>query len=164
MWADVNTKTVQGQLFRTFQHHMMGVPVDYDDEVERKRTHPMLLPKIESERMTVSNEEMLKSIEVLTPTPRKEKQSPRIPKGIIRGKDSKSTLSRSKLRRSERVLDGTQTWRGFPTPVEMEEWGIPLSPRCQSSSLEASRISRSETIVPYERRYVCVRSYGELGE
>ena len=27
----------------------MGVPVDYDDEVERKRTHPMLLPKIEPE-------------------------------------------------------------------------------------------------------------------
>ena len=36
MWADVNTKPVQGQLFRTFWHHMMGIPVDYDDEVERK--------------------------------------------------------------------------------------------------------------------------------
>ena len=28
IWADVNTKPVQGQLFRTFRHHMMGVPVD----------------------------------------------------------------------------------------------------------------------------------------
>ena len=55
---------------------MMGVPVDYDDEVERKRTHPLLLPKIEPERMTVSDEEMLKLIEVLAPTPKKEKQSP----------------------------------------------------------------------------------------
>ena len=30
----------------------------------------------------------------------------------------------------DRVLAGTQIWRGFRTPVEMEEWGIPLSPRC----------------------------------
>ena len=103
MWADVNTKPVQGLLSRTFRHHMMGVSVDYDDDVERKRTHPMLLPKIEPERITVSGEEMLKSIEVLTPTPTKEKLSPRIPKGILRGKDSKSTLLRSKLRRSEGV-------------------------------------------------------------
>ena len=56
MWADVNTKPVQGQLFRTFRHHMMGVPVDYDDDGERRRTHPMLLPKVEAERMTVSDE------------------------------------------------------------------------------------------------------------
>ena len=39
------------------------------------------------------------------------------------------------------VLAGIQIWRGFRTPVEMEEWGIPLSPRCQSSSLEASWIT-----------------------
>ena len=82
---------------------MMGVPVDYDDDVERKRTHPMLLPKIEPKRMTASDKEMLKSIEVLVPTPTKENQLPRIPKGILRGKDSKSALSRSKLRRSKGV-------------------------------------------------------------
>ena len=62
MWADVNTKPVQGQLFSTFRHHMTGVSVDYDDDVERKRTHAMLLPKIEPERMTVSDEEMLKQL------------------------------------------------------------------------------------------------------
>ena len=103
MWADVSTKPVQGQLFRTFRHHMLGVPVDYDDDVEGKRTHPMLLPKIEPERMTASDYEMLKLIEVLAPTPTKEKLPPRIPKGILRGKDSKSTSSQSKLRRSEGV-------------------------------------------------------------
>ena len=68
MRADVDPKPVQGQLFWTFRHHMMGVSVDYDDDVERKRTHPMLLPKVEAERMTVSDEEILKAIEVLAPT------------------------------------------------------------------------------------------------
>ena len=72
MWADVNTKPVQGELFRTFRHHMMGVPIDYDDGVERRRTHPMLLPKVETERMTISDEEMLEEIEVLPPTPNKK--------------------------------------------------------------------------------------------
>ena len=38
------------------------------------------------------------------------------------------------------LLAGIQIWLSFQTPVEMEEWGIPLSPRCQSSSLEASRV------------------------
>ena len=52
---------------------MMGVPIDYDDDVERRRTHPMLLPKVETERMTISDEEMLKEIEVLAPTPKKKK-------------------------------------------------------------------------------------------
>ena len=50
MWAEVNTKPVQGQLFRTFRHHMMGVPVDYNDDVERKRTHPVLLPKVDKKK------------------------------------------------------------------------------------------------------------------
>ena len=103
MWADVNNKPVQGQLFRTFRHHMMGIPIDYDDDVERRRTHPMLLPKVETERMTVSDEEMLKAIELLAPTPTKKNLSPQVPKGILRGKDSKSTSLRSKLRRSEGV-------------------------------------------------------------
>ena len=53
MWADVNTKPVQGLLFRKFRHEMMGVPVEYDDDVERRNTHPMLLPKIENERLTI---------------------------------------------------------------------------------------------------------------
>ena len=34
MWADVNTKPVQGLLFRKFCHEMMGVPVKYDDDDE----------------------------------------------------------------------------------------------------------------------------------
>jgi hypothetical protein len=44
MWADVNTKPVQGQLFQIFRHEMMGVLVEYDDDGERRRTHPKILP------------------------------------------------------------------------------------------------------------------------
>ena len=38
---------------------MMGVPVEYDDDVERRNTHPMLLPKIENERLTIPETELL---------------------------------------------------------------------------------------------------------
>ena len=103
MWADVNTNPVQGQLFWTFRHHMMVVPIYYDDDVERRRTHPMFLPKVETERMTISDKGILKAIEVLAPTLKKKKLSSQVPKGIPRGKDSKLNLSRSKVRRSKGV-------------------------------------------------------------
>ena len=101
MWADVNTKPVQGELFRIFRHQMMGVPINYDDDVERKNTHLLLLPKPEPIKMTVSDEQMLKEIKVLAPSPTKTKPSQ--PKGILRGKAKKSTSSRSKLQRDEGV-------------------------------------------------------------
>ena len=43
MWPDVNTNPVQVAIFRMFQSEMMGVPVEYDDDVERRRTHPLIL-------------------------------------------------------------------------------------------------------------------------
>ena len=46
MWADGNTKPLQGAGFRLFRHKIMGVPLDYDDDAERIRTHPALLPKL----------------------------------------------------------------------------------------------------------------------
>ena len=49
MWADVNTKPLQGQLFREMRSKLMGVPVDYDDDKERRSTHPKLLPEAELE-------------------------------------------------------------------------------------------------------------------
>ena len=44
MWADVLNKPKQGKGFRMDHSHLMNVPVDYDKEVERKNTHPRLLP------------------------------------------------------------------------------------------------------------------------
>ena len=49
MWGDINTKPLQGQLFREMRARIMGCEVDYDDEEERKRTHPKLLPPPEPE-------------------------------------------------------------------------------------------------------------------
>ena len=40
-----NTKPLQGAGFRLFRSKIMGIPENYDDEAERVRTHPQLLPK-----------------------------------------------------------------------------------------------------------------------
>ena len=45
MWADGDTKSLQGAGFRLFRPKIMGIPEDYDDEAERVRTRPLLLPK-----------------------------------------------------------------------------------------------------------------------
>ena len=45
MWVDVNTKLLQGAGLRLFRSKIMGIPENYDNEVERVRTHPQLLPK-----------------------------------------------------------------------------------------------------------------------
>ena len=51
MWTDVLNKPEQGTPFRKDRAALMNVPVEYDDEVERKRTHPKLLPKSEQEEL-----------------------------------------------------------------------------------------------------------------
>ena len=61
----------------------------------------MLLPKVETERLTISDEKMLKEIAVLAPAPKIKKSSSKAIKGIIRGKNSKSISSRSKQRQNE---------------------------------------------------------------
>ena len=45
MWADVNTKPLQGVGFRLFRSKIMGISEDYDHDTEKVRTHPQLLPK-----------------------------------------------------------------------------------------------------------------------
>ena len=45
MWADGNTKPLQGAGSRLFWSKIMEISEDYDDEAERVRTHPLLLPK-----------------------------------------------------------------------------------------------------------------------
>ena len=44
MWSDIMTKAKQGKPFYVMRSHAMNVPVDYDDEIERRNTHPSLLP------------------------------------------------------------------------------------------------------------------------
>jgi hypothetical protein len=43
MWADVLNKPKQGAAFRLDRSHLMNVPMDYDDDIERSKTHPKLL-------------------------------------------------------------------------------------------------------------------------
>ena len=80
---------------------MMGVPINYDDDVERRRTHALLLPKVEPVRMIISDEQVLKDIGVLAPVTKKMKSPPRVKKGILKGKAKKLTSPRSKPRRNE---------------------------------------------------------------
>ena len=46
MWTDVNTNPTQGKRFRIVRSHIMGISEDYDDDVECRLTHPLLLSKI----------------------------------------------------------------------------------------------------------------------
>ena len=43
MWTNVLNKPEQSVKFRLDRAELMNVPVDYDDDVERRRTHPKLL-------------------------------------------------------------------------------------------------------------------------
>ena len=104
MWADVNTKPVQGLLFRKFRHEMMGVPVEYDDDDEHRNTHPMLLPKIENERLTIPETELLKEIAVLAPTKRRPKTK------NTRGNDGKSISPRTSATAKRRSVLGEEKY------------------------------------------------------
>ena len=80
MWADINTKPVQGQLFRIFRAEMMVFAVDYDDDGERKFTHHLLLPKVESEMVSQQDGDLLEKIGIAVPKK----------KGTLQGEKSKS--------------------------------------------------------------------------
>ena len=45
MWSDVLTKPKQGKGFRVDRSWLMNCDENYDDDQERLRTHPRLLPK-----------------------------------------------------------------------------------------------------------------------
>ena len=64
MWADMNTKPTQGKLFQTQRREVMGVPMDFDDDVERRNTHPLLLPPQEADRISTTDGEILEKIGV----------------------------------------------------------------------------------------------------
>ena len=56
----------------------MGIPVEYDDNVERQRAHPLLMLKIEPMSLSRDDTEVLKKVEVIVPA----KVSVRFKKGI----------------------------------------------------------------------------------
>ena len=44
MWIDCHTKPKQSKPWRIDRSMLMNIPVDYDDDEERRNTHPKLLP------------------------------------------------------------------------------------------------------------------------
>ena len=61
MWCDILTKPKQDSGFRKFRGHLMNAHVDYDDDAERLRTHPLLLHKEDkSEAMSTADKNVLK--------------------------------------------------------------------------------------------------------
>ncbi len=55
MWADINTKALQGSLFYKMRARLMGIDENYHDDLERENTHPTLLPQ-EAQECGVSDE------------------------------------------------------------------------------------------------------------
>ena len=61
MWADINTKALQGGLFYKMRARLMGVAENYDDEAERLLTHADLLPrKLQECALPTKAEELLR--------------------------------------------------------------------------------------------------------
>ena len=67
MWDDVNTNPIQGKRFRVMGGHVMGISEDYDNDVERRRTHPVLLPDIESEQLSAIYGEVFEKAAIVMP-------------------------------------------------------------------------------------------------
>ena len=65
MRGDVNNKPTQGKRFRIMRAEVMGISVDYDDDEERRRTHPLLLPNVESVRISVADSEILEKVKIV---------------------------------------------------------------------------------------------------
>ena len=86
MWADVNTKPLQGTKFRVMRVQVMGIDVEYDDDAERHRTHPLLLPKVEPVSLTWDDTEVLKKVEILAPRVSFKKGTKRGPSESIQAK------------------------------------------------------------------------------
>ena len=94
----------------------MGIPEDCDDNVERRRTHPLLMPKIESEGISLADGEVLEKIAIVTTVKSPAKKSK---KGILRGKGASTILpgvkptakQRSVLREDKYAPGDTSRWK-----------------------------------------------------
>ena len=115
MWGDVNTKPTQGKRFGIMRAEVMGVSVDYDDDDERRRTHLLLMPKIESERISVKDGEVLEKVAVVLSV----KPPVKCPKkGKTGGVDKMSILPKAKQAAKRRSVLEVDKYG----PVESAKW------------------------------------------
>ena len=83
---------------------VMGISVDYDDDDERRRTHPLLLPKIESERISVTDGEILEKVKIVTPVRMTTKRPKKAKTGCVKKRSVPPNVKHVVKRRS--VLEG----------------------------------------------------------
>ena len=57
MWANINTKALQGALFYKTRARLMGISENYDDKIEQLNTQPGLLPPQECAAPTMSTKD-----------------------------------------------------------------------------------------------------------
>ena len=67
----------------------MGVPIEYDDDVERRRTHPLLLTEVKAEGVSQGDSDLLEKIQVVAPNKNMPSYKSILEKGIIQGKGVK---------------------------------------------------------------------------
>ena len=74
----------------------MGVPVEYNDDVEHRRTHPLILPLIETERLSLPDGDILEKIAVVVPVKKVAIPGSDDRKISIKGSNHKSISPRAK--------------------------------------------------------------------
>ena len=76
MWCDILNKPTQGASYRLDRSHLMNVPIEYDNDVERRLTHPALLDKGDDEQPKAVPEPVRRS--VLRDSLKRVKWDPRV--------------------------------------------------------------------------------------
>ena len=131
------------------------MPVEYDYDVERRNTHPMLLPKIENERLTIPESELLKEIAVLAPAKHRPKTKKVSKQVIPRGSDAKSISPRTRATAKRRSMLGEEKYG----PGSEPQWkaGGTRYPNLYKALLEEpSRTQRTKLLEDNSR--------GEIGD
>ena len=129
------------------------MPVEYDYEVDRRRTHPLLLPLIETERVSLPEGDILEKISVVAPVKKVAKPGSNDRKRSIQGSKYKSISPRAKP--SEKQISVL----GEP------KYGPGSKPHCKAGSArylafykaildETSRTKRIEMVRARTREYL----------
>ena len=107
IWGDLNTNPTQGKMFRVMRVEVMGVSVDYDDDNKRRITYPLLIPKAESERISVADGEVLEKAVIVVPA-RAPTKNPK--KDMLKGVVKKLIAPRAKQTAKQRSVLKVDTY------------------------------------------------------
>ena len=132
---------------------MMGVSVEYDDDMERMQTYPLILPIIETERVSLPDGDILEKISVVVPVKNVSKPGPVDRKRSIQGSKHKSISSGAK------PLDKRRSVLGEPKygPGSKHHWkaGSACYPAFYKTLLnEPSRTKRINMVMARTREYL----------